>query len=194
MKAENGPGLNSVMDVLVTLRSVLLNCRFFCGDGRKKKLFTGFFFFFVCFWTPQRCSKMLQDDSLCFPRVLCAPLLWRMQHIMDMWTDESLDYKCMVWWWWGPLCRRGRKKTSRLFGSAGPSQRPDQILYLAETKGIVRIRSGFKKQSEWGNGGALAHIWPWKLHVAKKCVSLIFWLTLFLYCFNFLLIFKERRK
>lgn len=49
---------------------------------------------------------------------------------------------------------RGGGGTSRLFGSAGPSQRPDQILYLAETKGIVRILSGFKRQSEGGNGGA----------------------------------------
>lgn len=139
------------------MQYVLLNRHSFLVTDEifEKKCFQAFF---VCFRTPQICSKMLRDDSLCIPHARCVSLLWHTQHIMGMWTDESLDYKCS-------LCdggegpRLGEKKNSRLFGSAGPSQRPNQILYLAETKGIVRILSGFKKQSEWENdGGALTHM------------------------------------
>lgn len=80
----------------------------------------------------------------------------------DMWTDESLDYRSSSCDRGQGLCKVGMGvgvggrawETSKLFGSAGPSQRPNHILYLAETKSIVRILSGFKRQSEWGNGGA----------------------------------------
>lgn len=118
-------------------------------DSKSGKLYLCFFLFtkntsHEDVWSCRKMSYILQFSfpHACIFASLQVNVIRTLFYSGRQSRNPSL-WVCRVWTRWGPL----QGKTSRLFGSARPSQEPDQefslILYLTETKSIVSIFSGF---------------------------------------------------